>query len=51
MIYEDNKNFTIPIAHIIMSNKSYYSQKKLFQNIKDLLTENNINVNFKKNNH
>lgn len=47
MIYEENKNFTIPIAHIIMSNKSYYSYKKIFHDLNDLINEYNIKVNFK----
>ena len=37
MAYEEINNFTMPICHAIMSHKSLYSYKKIFQELKNLL--------------
>ena len=47
MVYEEKKKFTMPVVHILMSSKSYYSYKKIFQDIKNILNENKIDVDFK----
>jgi hypothetical protein len=46
MIYEESKTFTIPIAHVLMPGKSYYSYKKVFQDLKNIIRENNIKLDY-----
>ena len=46
LIYEENNSFIFPVAHIIMSNKSFLSYKKVFQELKNLLNEYKINIKF-----
>ena len=46
LIYEEKNSFIFPVAHIIMSNKSFLSYKKVFQDIKNLLNEYKINFKF-----
>ena len=48
LAYLENENFYISIEYILMSNKSYELYKKFFNDIKYLLTINNINVDCKK---
>ena len=38
----------MPVAHILMTNKSYISYKKIFREIKDLLRQYNIEISFNK---
>ena len=42
MANEEINNFTMPICHAIMSHKSLYSYKKIFQELKNLLNSSNI---------
>jgi hypothetical protein len=44
--YEEETNFTMPIAHVLMTNKSYLSYKKIFREIKDLIKQYNIDISF-----
>ena len=45
--YDETKNFNMPVFHIIMSNKSFESYNKIFQEILNLLDEYKIKINFK----
>ena len=45
--YDKTKNFNMPVFHIIMSNKSFESYNKIFQEILNLLDEYKIKINFK----
>ena len=45
--YDETKNFNMPVFHIIMSNKSFESYNKIFQEILNLLEEYKIKINFK----
>ena len=44
--YLKNKNLYVPLIHSLMSSKSYIAYNKVFIHIKNLLTDNNIKVNF-----
>ena len=42
--YDETKNFNMPVFHIIMSNKSFESYNKIFQEILNLLDEYKIKI-------
>ena len=42
----DDNNFEIPLIHVLMTNKSYLSYKKVFGAINDILKELNLDNNF-----
>ena len=49
LVLDDADKFIMPIAHMIMTNKSYHSYNKVFNETKNLIDEYKINYNFENN--